>query len=85
MKLSVKNISTLLTFTLGISACGKKEKELTPQQIQAKADSIFQTKLKKLQQQAKEDLDRRMSIEIKPKVDSIRNISREISPPPAIQ
>jgi hypothetical protein len=76
MTISKKHI-TVLSFALFLSACGKKEKELSPAQIRAKADSIVQTKMGKLRQQAKEDLDRRLPIEIKPKVDSILKISHD--------
>lgn len=65
-----------------MAACGKKEQELTPAQIRARADSIVQTKIPRLQQQAREDLERRLPIELKPKVDSIRNISKAVAPPP---
>lgn len=85
MKAFSKNIVPLLLVSVLYCACGKKVKELTPAQIKAKADSIAQIKIKSLQQQAKEDLDKRMSIELKPKVDSLRNISHEIQAPPTIQ
>ena len=39
--------------------------------INAKADSIVGTRLDELNQQANEDLDRRMAIEVKPKADSM--------------
>jgi hypothetical protein len=65
-------LAALITL-MGISAaaCQKKEEELTLQQVQQRADSIYRSKIKKLEQQAQEDLDRRRSIELKPKVDSI--------------
>lgn len=74
MTVSKKHIIVLSVLLITFSACGKKEKELTPAQIRSKADSIVQSKMGKLKQQAKEDLDRRLPIEIKPKVDSILNI-----------
>ena len=52
-------------------SCMKEEKGLTPQQVQHIADSIYQVKAKKIRKQATEDLDRRMSIELKPKIDSL--------------
>lgn len=80
------NIRGFLIFSLlYLVSCGKKEKELTPEEIQFKADSIFRIKLEKLQQEAKEDLDRRMSIELKPKVDSLRKVTKEIPSPPSLQ
>lgn len=39
--------------------------------MQAKVDSTVGTRLEELNQQATEDLDRRMAIEVKPKADSI--------------
>lgn len=67
---------------LFLSACGRKEKELTPAQMRARADSILQSKMGKLKQQAKEDLDSRLPIEIKPKVDSILKIDHKVTPVP---
>ena len=49
----------------------KEEKGLTPQQVQHMADSLYEAKAKKIRKQAAEDLDRRMSIELKPKIDSL--------------
>ncbi len=81
MKPLVKLMTLLLSGSiLSLSACGKKEKELTPKQIQAKADSIIAGKIKPMEQQAKEDLDKRMSIEVKPKVDSIRKVPADSMP-----
>ncbi len=79
-------IAALIFFAaLILSSCSKQERPLTPEQIQAKADSIFRIKLKKLQQEAKEDLERRMAIEVKPKADSIRNVKNNIAEPPEIR
>jgi hypothetical protein len=82
MRLFKKHITILGIGLLALSACGKKEKELTPRQVRAKADSIVQTKMDKLKRQAKEDLDKRLPIELKPKVDSILKVSREPQPVP---
>jgi hypothetical protein len=82
MILSKKNIVLLCSGLILFSACGKKNKELTPAQIRAKADSIVQTKMPRLKQQAEEDLQRRLPIELKPKVDSILNISHDPEPVP---
>jgi len=71
MMTSNKFIITLLFLTLIFVACGKQEKVYTPAQINQIADSIYKIKVKKLQKQAKDDYDRRLSIELKPKVDSI--------------
>ena len=77
MSVSGKYITLVLFFVMSLAACGKKEKELTPVQIRAKADSILQSKMGKLKQQAKEDLDKRLPIEVKPKVDSILKVKRD--------
>lgn len=82
MQLFKKHIITLGVAIFALSACGKKEKELTPQQVRAKADSIVQSKMDKLKRQAKEDLDKRLPIELKPKVDSILKVSRDPQPVP---
>jgi len=42
--------------------------------MNAMADSIVQLKMEQLRREAKEDLDRRLPIEIKPKIDSILRI-----------
>lgn len=54
-----------------LTSCGKQEKPLTPKQINEIADSIYRIKLKKIQRQSKDDYDKRLPIELKPKVDSI--------------
>lgn len=77
MKVSAKNIIALALLTFTVAACAKKEKELTPAQINARADSIVHSRMKTLRQKAKEDLDRRLPIEIKPKVDSLLNVSHQ--------
>lgn len=73
--------SVVIIFVVGLS-CGKKEPELTPKQIQQRADSIVRSKIKSLEKQAKEDLAKRLPIEIKPKMDSIRNSNFEAVPVP---
>ncbi len=83
MKLSRTNIALFL-FCSALLSCGKKEPELSPEQVQQKADSLYKIELKKLQQQGKEDLDKRLSIEIKAKVDSIRQVNAEIAAPPTL-
>lgn len=82
MKVSIKHIAVLCALIFLFTACGKKEKELTPQQIRAKADSIVRSKMEKMKKQAKEDLDRRLPIEIKPKIDSIQKTGHHIEPVP---
>lgn len=54
-------------------SCTKKEKTFTEQEMQHLVDSIVQIKAKELNQQAKEDLELRLPIELKPKLDSMRH------------
>lgn len=78
----------LILITLSISAfsaCTKEEKSYTRQELQQKTDSILTLEIKELHRQAKEDLDRRLPIELKPKVDSLLKISYDVPPPPEIE
>lgn len=70
MKLKTSIMSIAL---LGLLAsCAKeKEKKMTQSEINAKVDSIVGTRIDELNRQAMEDLDRRKSIEVKAKTDSI--------------
>lgn len=77
---SVKLITISFITALIIASCGKEEKPLTPQQIRQRADSIYKSNLKKIQQRAKEDYEKRLPIELKPKVDSI--LQRKMEPVP---
>jgi hypothetical protein len=71
MMTSNKLIIILLLFLGLFASCGKSKKPLTPQQINHIADSIYRIKLKKIQRQSRDDYDKRLPIELKPKVDSI--------------
>jgi DNA phosphorothioation-dependent restriction protein DptG len=82
MMTSGKLIAAILIATLTITSCGKEEKQLTPKQIRERADSIYKSNLKKIQQQAKEDYEKRLPIELKPKVDSILQRKMEAAPIP---
>lgn len=58
--------------TLLFAACNNNSAPAMDENaIQAKVDSIVGEKLDMLNEQAQEDLDRRMAIEVKPKADSI--------------
>lgn len=58
--------------TLMFTACQNEVAPgMTENEMETKVDSIVGTKLDELNQQATEDLDRRMAIEVKPKADSI--------------
>jgi hypothetical protein len=55
-----------------MAACSTQEgKKMSQNEINAKVDSIVGTRIEELNNQAMEDLDRRMSIEVKAKADSI--------------
>lgn len=54
-----------------LGACKEEQEELTPSAINAKVDSLVGARMEELNVQAMEDLDRRMSIEVKVKADSI--------------
>lgn len=60
-------ILTIACFT----SCEPKEKAISKSEITAKVDSLVAIKLEDLNRQAMEDLDRRKSIEVKAKADSI--------------
>ncbi len=82
MKVSAKNIIILTALVPALSSCGKEEQQLSPAQISAKADSIVQSRMEKLRRQAKEDLDKRLPIELKPKIDSLRQTGNAIDQVP---
>lgn len=70
MKRKISIMSVVLLAAL--ASCSKeKEKQMTQSEINAKVDSIIGTRIDELNQQAMEDLDRRKSIEVKAKTDSI--------------
>lgn len=55
-----------------ITACSDdKNKQLTESEVHARVDSLVGVKMEELSKQAMEDLDHRMSIEVKAKADSI--------------
>lgn len=68
----------LLLSILFFSACQKKSELLTRQQLEHRSDSLTAIMFEVLQKQAKEDLDSRIAIEVKPKVDSI--LQHRLSP-----
>jgi hypothetical protein len=64
------NFTTLIAALLWVG-CTEKMPPVKVTDIQAKVDSVVNMKIKEAQQQAMEDLDRRIPIEVKAKVDSI--------------
>ena len=79
---SDKLIIVILITAISLASCGKEEKPLTPKQIRQQADSIYKSKLKKMKREAKEDYERRLPIELKPKVDSILQKKMDMAPIP---
>lgn len=61
----------LLLAVAAFSSCKEHETAITQSQINAKVDSLIGIKIEELNRQAMEDLDRRKSIEVKAKADSI--------------
>ncbi len=68
-----QRILALVIVVLGLASCSKQPETLTKAQIQAKADSVTAYRIKELDEQAKLELEHRMKIEVKVKVDSIVN------------
>jgi len=75
LRMDMKNkliLKLLLALTIGFGACTReKDRILTPIEVKAKVDSLTAVKVAAIKQQAKEDLDVRIAIEVKPKADSI--------------
>ena len=69
----MKKLVLAVMVMAGLASCGSgdKEKAITESQAQAKIDSIYGEKKNEIFMQSMEDLDRRISIEVKPKADSI--------------
>lgn len=59
---------------LALSSCQTKEQYLTKEELLKKSDSLISIRFKELKKQADLDLQYRMTIEVKPKVDSILNV-----------
>jgi hypothetical protein len=62
---------TFLIGMMGLAACEKAERPLSEREINKKIDSIVKARLPEILQLAAEDRDRRSSIEVKAKADSI--------------
>ncbi|WP_276134770.1 hypothetical protein [Polluticoccus soli] len=61
----------LLAAIVSLGACKAKKQAITQSRIDAKVDSLVAIKMEEINALAMEDLDRRMSIEVKAKADSI--------------
>jgi flagellar biosynthesis component FlhA len=76
----MKNILYLLLIvSVAFAACKKEPQPMSRRQMQHKIDSLTQIRIRESDEQAKQDLDDRMKIEVKVKVDSI--ISARQNPP----
>lgn len=63
----------LLITSFGLFSCNKEAVPLTKQQVSQKIDSLVKANRQESDAQARVDLERRMKIEVKVKVDSILN------------
>ncbi len=66
-----KSTAGIVAAVVLLGACKMKNEAMTRSQIQAKVDSLVGIRMNEINQQAMEDLDRRMAIEVKAKADSI--------------
>jgi hypothetical protein len=57
----------------GVQSCNKEPQPMSRQQIRYQIDSITRERIKESDAMARQDLDRRMKIEVKVKVDSMVN------------
>lgn len=73
-------LSTTALFLL-LSGCSKKEKTYTQKQMQHMVDSIVHKQAVILKQQARTDLELRLPIELKPKLDSSLQQNQTVTPP----
>jgi hypothetical protein len=66
------NISIAIILCVALAACGNDHQQmLTRSAMNARIDSIVGSKMEDLNRQSMEDLDHRLSIEVKVKADSI--------------
>jgi hypothetical protein len=68
MKYKLAIIALVIAST---TACKNKTEAISRSQMKAKTDSLVAVKMQEINAQAMEDLDRRMSIEVKAKTDSL--------------
>jgi tRNA G18 (ribose-2'-O)-methylase SpoU len=72
----MKLFPVIIGATLLIASCTStsKEQAIDKSQYEFKVDSLVGERQQEIMTQATEDLDRRISIEVKPKADSIFNV-----------
>ncbi|RYD56532.1 MAG: hypothetical protein EOP56_12625 [Sphingobacteriales bacterium] len=75
-RLAIAAVASVFLF----SCKAEPQKALTPAEIKAKTDSIVAVRAVDVRSQADEDLDRRMSIEVKVKADSLMQKCMEGTP-----
>lgn len=68
-----RTLLALAIVVMGLIACSKDPEPLSKAQIKARVDSITAYRIKELDEQAKLELEHRMKIEVKVKVDSMVN------------
>lgn len=71
----MKNLLLFAILTLFLGACSQKV-EQSDSDVDAKVDSIVGSRMEEINTRAMEDLDQRMTIEVKAKADSIINARR---------
>jgi outer membrane lipoprotein-sorting protein len=78
----MKKLLAAMAGIVMMSACGSEQKQdaISESEFQAKVDSVVGTRTQEIYTQSMEDLDRRTSIEVKPKADSIFNAWRAANP-----
>lgn len=69
-----KILFALFILAIGFISCNKDPQPLSSREIKRKIDSITSIRIKESDQQAQIDLDHRMKIEVKVKVDSLVNV-----------
>ena len=72
----IRSILAIAVFAVFLTSCDKEAPVLTKAQIRYKVDSITAARIKEVDQRAQRDLEYRMKIELKGKVDSILNAKR---------
>lgn len=75
----IKQLCSILLLLL-LGSCVEQKTPLTPAQISARADTLYREKLVLMKKQYSDDLDLRLAIELRPKIDSI--IKQRQAPPP---
>jgi len=76
-----RTLVALILAVCAFASCSKEPKGLTKEEIRYKIDSITQVRIREADEQAQQDLDHRIKIEVKVKVDSMvsaRNLSRPL-------